>query len=190
MQRNPFSRVTFSFVCGLHLALVQFSYFFLMEVFLTSQYLAYFIALFFWLCGFRAGLSLRGEKLFLPLLAFGVIAYYATWTVTRVMPFHSMLYPIAAVCSVVSGLLPGYFFPWMAGRLQPIRRLLFHENNGFLLGVLLALKASIYCGSWFLAWAPLIGALLVAGTIPSRTADERAKMSQPIIERPRDAEPA
>lgn len=188
MQPNQISRVIFSFVCGLHLALVQFSYFFLMEVFLTSQYLSYFIALFFWLCGFLAGLSIRRERLFLPLLALGVIAYYATWTITRVMPFHSMLYPIAAACSVASGLLPGYFFPWMAGRLQPIRRLLFHENNGFLLGVLLALKASIYCGSWFLTWGPVLGALLVAGTFPPDARGESAKMSPSEVDRARDAD--
>ncbi|MSR64428.1 MAG: hypothetical protein EXS18_01450 [Verrucomicrobiae bacterium] len=171
MQPRHFTHIVFAFVCGLYFALLQFSYFFLMEAFLTSQYLSYFIALFFWLCGFLVGLKLKREDLFVRLLIVGVIAYYVTWWMTRLAPFHSMLYMIAAICSVGSGMLAGYFFPFMSKRFQPIRSLLFHENNGFLLGILIALKASIYCGSLFLAWAPLLGAALVvaSGVVHPRT---------------------
>ncbi len=151
----------FAFGCGLHFALLQFSYFFLTEAFLTSQYLSFFVTLFFWLCGFLVGLNLRGGRWFLRLLLGGAAAYYLSWLLTRLIPFHGWLYPSVAICSVASGLLPGWFFPFLAGRFQPVRRLLFHENNGFLLGILMALKAAIHCGSWFLALAPLLGACLV-----------------------------
>lgn len=153
--------VLFSFLCGLYFALLQFSYFFLMEAYLSSQYLSYFITLLFWLVGFLAGLNITRERWFAGLLLLGVGAYYATWALTRFIPFHPLLYPLAAICSIASGLLPGYFFPLMARRFPSVKLMLFHENNGFLLGILIALKGSIYCGSWFLAGAPLLGSLLV-----------------------------
>jgi hypothetical protein len=153
--------VLFAFVCGLYFALLQFSYFFLMEAYLSSQYLSYFITLLFWLCGFFVGLNVARERWFSGLLLLGVVAYYAAWTLTKLVPFHTLLYPLAAICSITSGLLPGYFFPFMARRFPSIKLMLFHENNGFLLGILLALKGSIYCGSWFLAGAPLLGSVLV-----------------------------
>jgi hypothetical protein len=150
-----------SFVCGLHFAVLQFSYFFLMEAYLSSQYLSYFIALFFWLCGFLAGLFIPKPGWFARLLLLGVVAYYVAWILTRLIPFHPLLYPSAALCSVVSGLGPGYFFPFVARRFQPIRSPLFHENNGFILGILVSLRGSIYFGSSLLAYGPLVGVVLV-----------------------------
>lgn len=155
------SKIAFALVCGLYFAILQFSYFFLMEAYLSSQYLSYFVTLFFWLCGFLIGLAIRGESWFTKLLCLGAVMYYVAWGLARWVPFSAFLYPSAAACSIVSGLLPGYFFPFMARRFQSVGSLLFHENNGFILGILISLKASIYCGRWFLALGPLLGALLV-----------------------------
>jgi hypothetical protein len=156
------SMTAFCFLCGLYFAILQFSYFFLMEAYLSSQYLSYFISLFFWLCGFLTGLLFARARWFGPLLVTGTLAYYLAWTLTRIIPFHPQLYIAAAACSIVSGLGPGCFFPAMAERFPSIKGLLFHENNGFFGGILVALKASIYCGSWFLAYGPLLGAVAVA----------------------------
>jgi hypothetical protein len=154
--------VVFSFLCGLHLAVLQFAYFFLMEAYLSSQALSYFVTLLFWLCGFLAGLYLASDRWFARLLLLGAVAYYVTWALTKAIPFHALLYVVAAACSIGSGLLAGYFLPWMAKRMQPVHRVFLHENNGFILGALISLKASIHCGIWFLALGPLVGAVLVA----------------------------
>ena len=161
VQGPAWIQLVFSFACGLDFAVLQFSYFFLMEAYLSSQYLSYFVTLFFWLCGFLAGLRTAGDRWFSRLLILGVLAYYAAWSLTRWIPFHPLLYPSAALCSILSGLLPGYFFPFMARRFAAVRSLLFHENNGFILGILVSLRALIHCGSWFLAYAPLLGAAIV-----------------------------
>ena len=153
--------LVFALACGLHFAVLQFSYFFLMEAYLSSQSLSYFVALFFWLCGFLAGLSIAGERWFRRVLIAGVITYYVAWSLTSAIPFSRGLYPAAALCSTVSGLAPGCFFPFMARRFATVKGLLFHENNGFILGILISLKASIHCGSWFLTWGPLLGGTLV-----------------------------
>jgi hypothetical protein len=153
--------IVFAYACGLHFAFLQFSYFFLLEAYLSSQTLSFFVVLFFWLCGFLLGLNVRRQGWFAALLVLGVLTYYLTWGLTQVLPFHALLYAVAGGCAVLSGLLPGYFFPYMEQRGQPVKSFLFHENNGFIVGVLLSLKGSIYCGVWFLALAPLVGGALV-----------------------------
>src|SRR6059036_3256437 len=99
-------RVALAFVCGLHFAVLQFCYFFLLEAYLSSQALSYFVTLLFWLCGFLAGLAIPGERWFGRLLALGTAAYYVAWILTRAIPFHPLLYPAGALCSIASGLGP------------------------------------------------------------------------------------
>lgn len=153
--------IALAFACGLYFALLQFSYFFLMEAYVSSQSLSYLITLFFWLGGFLVGLNLRRTGWFLPLLVVGVTSYYLTWLLTRAVPFHTALYPAGAASCVVSGVLPGYFVPLMSRRFTAIKSLLFHENNGFILGILVSLRASTHFGDWFLSYSPALGATLV-----------------------------
>jgi CDP-diglyceride synthetase len=96
------------------------------------------------------------------LLSAGVASYYLAFTLARWLPFHALLYPVCAACAVLSGLLPGYFFRLMGRRYAPVRSPLFHENNGFLVGLVIALKAAVHFGSFMLAGGPLAGAALVA----------------------------
>lgn len=172
-------KTAFAFVCGLYFAVLQFAYFFLMEAFLSSQYLSYFVTLFFWLCGFLVGLSIAGDGWLAKLLLAGVATYYVAWSLTQAAPFSALLYPSAAACSIVSGLLPGYFFPFMGRRFRSMKSLFFHENNGFILGILVSLKASIHCGSWFLALGPLVGATLVLVVLLLSGAARRAALVVP-----------
>jgi hypothetical protein len=123
-----------------------------------SSLLSDFIVLFFWLTGLR----IRGERFFAALLSAGVASYYLAFTLARWLPFHALLYPVCAACAVLSGLLPGYFFRLMGRRYAPVRSPLFHENNGFLVGLVIALKAAVHFGSFMLAGGPLAGAALVA----------------------------
>lgn len=162
MKNQAVSKIIFSFVCGLYFALLQFSYFFLMEAFVSSQYLSYFLTLLFWLCGFLLGLNISQERWFMRFLVLGAGAYYIAWTLTRRIPFHPILYPCAALCTAFSGLLPGYFFPYMARRFRPVKLPFFHENNGFILGILISLEASIHMGRWFLNFSVGVGAVGVA----------------------------
>jgi hypothetical protein len=150
-----------SFLAGAHLALVQTSYYLVLEAFVSSQALSYFIAIFFWLIGLLIGLWLRRERLFVPLLLAGGASYYVTWYLARVMPFATSMYVIAGACSIVSGLLPGYFFRFVGPRVRPVSRALFHENNGFILGLLFALVGATRFGTALVAIAPAATTLLV-----------------------------
>lgn len=150
-----------SFVAGAHLAIVQTSYYLVLEAFVSSQALSYFIAIFFWLIGLLVGLWLRRERLFVPLLVAGTASYYATWYLARAMPFASSMYLVAGACSIVSGLLPGYFFRFVGPRARPVSRALLHENNGFILGLVFALVGATRFGAGLVAFAPAMTATLV-----------------------------
>jgi hypothetical protein len=145
-----------SFVAGVHFAILQTSYFLVLEAFVSSQALSYFIAIFFWLVGLLVGLWIRRARMFVPLLAVGAASYYGTWWLARLLPFASSMYLVAGACSIVSGLLPGYFFGFIGPRVRPVSRALFYENNGFVLGLFAALTGATRFGSALVSLGPLL----------------------------------
>lgn len=150
-----------AFVTGLWLALLQFSHFFLLEVWLTSRATTYFIALFFWLVGFLAGLQVEGRRAFPLLVAAGSAGYYLSLGLFMLWPFKLAVLPAAGLCIAAGGAAAGAFFPFAAGRFPSVKWLLFHENNGFVLGIVGALLGAVFQGRWLLVWAPGFGAAAV-----------------------------
>jgi hypothetical protein len=150
-----------AFVTGLWLALLQFSHFFLLEVWLTSRATTFFVALFFWLVGFLAGLQARGPRLFPRLVVVAAAGYYASLGLLALWPFKLAMLPVAGLCIAFGGAAAGAFFPFAAARFQRVKWLLFHENNGFVLGIFGALLGAVFEGRWLLMWAPGIGAAAV-----------------------------
>jgi hypothetical protein len=147
---------------GLWLALLQFAFFFLLEVRLTSRATSFFVALFFWLVGFLVGLNLTSVRAFPRLIGLAPLAYYVAFLLLRLFPHQLSILPAIGVCIAISGALAGSFFPYAAERFPGTRRLLLHENNGFVAGILLSLLGSVFAGRLFLEWAPAAGALPVA----------------------------
>ncbi len=157
--------VALCLVMGLFLALLQFSYFFLLEAYLSSRMVTFFVALFFWLIGVLAGLNVRASKLFQVLVVTAMAAYYIARLLIVLLPYNLFMLPGIALCVVASGLAAGYFFPWAADRFASVKLILFHENNGFILGILVAQMASIFAGKLMLNYAPLAGAALVLAVL-------------------------
>ena len=151
----------FVLAAGLYFAVLQFCYFFLLEAFLSSQSYAFFIALFFWLVGFLAGLNLKNKKIYRILVVVSLAPYYLSYFLIQTYPFNSWLLPILGLCIALSGILPGYYFPLMLEKFSKVKTLLLHENNGFILGVLLSLVAADFAGMIYLLMAPFIGFLLL-----------------------------
>lgn len=147
------------FFFGVFFSITQFTYFFLLEVFLSSRAVPFFIALFFWLTGFLAGLNLKKPKLLWLLTGICIAAYYVALMLVRSFPFHYGMLPIVGGCIAVSGVLPGYFFFDSQKRFGKAKDLFLHENNGFILGIILSLLGMVFAGKWMLAWAPFGGSL-------------------------------
>jgi hypothetical protein len=150
-----------AFVTGLWLALLQFSHFFLLEVWLTSRATTFFVALFFWLVGFLAGLQAGGPKAFPRLVVAGAAGYYASLGLLALWPFQLAMLPAAGLCIATGGAAAGAFFRFAEGRFKSVKWLLFHENNGFVLGIVGALLGAVFEGRWLLMGAPGLGAAAV-----------------------------
>jgi hypothetical protein len=151
-----------SFAAGLHFAIVQTAYFLLLEARLSSRASSYFLAVLFWLVGLFLGIRLAGPRGFGAALTAGLLAYQAAHRLAAWAPFHPALYAAVGLGAMVSGASSGLFFRFITRRYAPIRSPLFHENNGFVLGLLIALRGATHFGGALLAYGPAFTAALVA----------------------------
>ena len=162
---KKFTNILIYMIIGLHLAVIQYAYFFLLEAYLSSRSVTYFISLFFWLCGFLIGLNLPKKNLLLPLIALGLFSYLLSYFMHELFPYRDFLYPVIACTISVSSLQSGYFFNIVSDSNDKVQTALVHENNGFVLGTLLCMLAVLYVGWYFLAFGPTASscvAILVA----------------------------
>lgn len=159
---EPRSRdVLLAFVMGLWLALLQSAHFFLLEVRLSSRAGSFFIALFCWLAGFLGGLNFGSPRRLPWFVALAAVGYHAAYALLDWRPYQWSVLPGVAVCIAVGGLAAGAFFPALEPRFGRVRSLLFHENNGYVLGLFLALLGCVFAGRALLVGAPAVGALTV-----------------------------
>ena len=147
---------------GVWLSLLQFSYFFMLEVYLSSRATSFFVSTFFWLAGFLIGLNFKSPRAFPILVGAAPAAYYAAFGLLRAMPYQIRLLPAVGACIAVGGMLAGSFFPHARDRFPKVKQLFLHENNGFVLGILLSLLGAVFVGRHLLLWPAAAGAVPVA----------------------------
>ena len=152
----------FGVLTGLHLAIMQFSYFFVLLIGVTSTYITYMTLVLSWMAGTLIGLFWRRLNAFLALTA-GVAAYYLVFLMVVTDPLSPTTLPVSALGVGVTGLWAGRFFVVMLPRFARADALFFHENNGFLLGIVGVFVGFSLLGKPFLEWTPLIsvGVLLI-----------------------------
>ncbi|APR82527.1 Hypothetical protein A7982_07876 [Minicystis rosea] len=156
---------------------MQTAYFLLLEAHLSSRASSYFIALLFWLVGLLFGLRLGHGRRFGGVLAAGLAGYHAAHRLATSAPFHPALYVVVALGSILSGAASGLFFRVVARRYRPIRSLLFHENNGFVLGLAVALRGATHFGGALLAYGPVLTAGVLATLVLAFARAERQSSS-------------
>jgi hypothetical protein len=156
------SRIVFATLTGLHLAVLQFGYFFLLLTGITSTYVTYAIVAMSWMAGSIVGLLwTRLERM--TTFALGVVSYYAIYFLIEADPLASVTLPLAAAGVGVTGLWAGRFFVEMLPQFGRADQLFFHENNGFVLGIVGVFVGFTLEGRPFLLFMPaLTGALLLA----------------------------
>jgi len=148
---------TLAFIAGVHFAFLQFAYYFVLEAFLTSRSISFFIALLFWLVGFLMGLNIKKNGLFVLLLSAGTLTYYCGFLLNQLFLYNKNLFFIISLFIIVSGISPGYLFSKGGDNFARVKDFFFHENNGFILGVLISLPAILFYGSLFLKIGPAAG---------------------------------
>ncbi|MFQ5450916.1 MAG: hypothetical protein ACE5E9_09825 [Nitrospinaceae bacterium] len=160
----------FAFLTGLYFAILQFCYLILLQVNISSAYLTYMIIVVSWFAGSLVGLWLKNLNVPLGVIL-GLLSYYGVYGLVVKWPFSSFTLFLASFGVFVTGLWAGRFFVFILSGFKTVDRLFFHENNGFLLGILLFFVGFTLLGREFSLWAPiLLGSSLLVfnGWIPDR----------------------
>jgi len=155
------SNAIVAFFIGMLFSLTQFCYFFILEAYISSRSSIYFIGLFFWLIGFLIGLQLKSFNLLLKLLFASLIAYYITLYFNILIPFEKISIVVSGTCILISGIAPGYYFVFAKKNFPKIKYLFLHENNGFILGIILSFGGVYYFGNFMLYFSPFVSFIIV-----------------------------
>ena len=148
----------FAFITGLHLAQLQFCYFFLLLINVTSTYVTYASIVISWMMGTVLGLVLRRLDPVTTVVV-GVASYYLVRLIVLNDPLAPYVLPVACAGVLLTGLWAGHFFIALLSAFRGADRLFLHENNGFLLGVITTFAGFTLGGRTFLFWAPLVSGL-------------------------------
>jgi len=147
----------FGFVTGLHLALLQFGFLFMLVMNVSSTYVTYAMIVLSWMSGTLLGL--RWQRIDGGVaLGVGVVAYYAIYGLVAAAPLAPYTLPLAAIGVATAGLWAGRFFVVMLPYFERVDRLFFHENNGFMVGTIAVFIGFTMLGRPFLLAGPLITA--------------------------------
>lgn len=169
---------------GLHLGLLQFGHLMALQRSVSAAALTYALVLGAWLLGSLVGLWLpRHER---TCILVGLAAHLAahTWLLADPhVPFTALALLLPAVA--LAALAGGCFF----ARVLPTRPrtgpIFAAENDGFLLGMLLAVLGFAFVGRWFSLLAPLAGAaLLLAPPLRCSAYTPRAPSASPPCDGP------
>jgi len=150
----------FCFLTGVFFSFMQFGFLLSLQINVSSTYLTYALVTICWMAGILAGLW---TTKFRPvhLMLFQPIAYFFSYYLVTSAPFSSLTFPVAAIAITGSGLWAGRFFPEMFSSIQRADSLLFHENNGFILGAVAFFIGFTMLGRPFLVYSPLIMSLIL-----------------------------
>jgi hypothetical protein len=149
----------YSFLTGVYFALLQFSYFLVLQINISSTYLTYMLVVIAWMTGAVTGLWWRRLDI-VPGIISGLLCYYLAYALIVTQPLAWTTLAAAAAGVWVAGLWAGRFFLAALPMFRRSDALFFHENNGFLVGVVSVFLGFTTIGRTFLFAAPLAAAVL------------------------------
>ncbi len=168
--------ILFAGTAGLFFAVCQVGYFIQLEFYLSATVVSFYATLGMWLLGGGVGLLIRNDSVTLALMATGLCAYYVFGWALRQYPYDLRLLPLYLSLLFVTALYSGYFFRHARAQFDHAKSLFFHENNGFLLGYVLAVLELLLHGQVSVQVLPAttaVGHLLVWAWIITRTHQEK-----------------
>jgi len=158
---KAFTKGLYVTLFGVFFALLQTSYFFQLEIWLTAAYPAFLTITLGWLMGNIVGLRFDttpwGKAIPLAVwLLISLGAYYLVIVLLQLFPDQRLLLPLYGVCIGLAGMLAGRFFVISRTLFSSSAKLFFMENNGFVLGWVLGFFGFVWRGHIFNLTAPFI----------------------------------
>lgn len=156
---------SYVFLCGLFFGLLQFSFFFVLVVNLSSSGLTYLTTTCGWLLGVLGGLSLpvkrRSWERYLIILS--IALYYGLMALVYHHSYDIRFLPLYVAMIAGGALYGGYFFKANETRFKRAKHIFFWENNGFIAGVIASFLGVTLMGEPFLKYWPwILGIVLLA----------------------------
>lgn len=148
---------------GVFFAILQTSYFFELEIWLTAAYPGFLTIMLGWLLGNVLGLAAgkrwdnKGRSPLILLSVFilaSLTAYYISISLLKAYPYQMAYLPFYAVMIMVSGAQAGHFFNASRSIFISVSTLFFLENNGFVIGWIIGFFGFVMYGSRFNVVAP------------------------------------
>jgi len=154
------TRYAYTILFGWWFGVIQSSYFFQLEIFLTAAYTGFITATLAWIAGSIAGLYLarpaNGSPPLIIWHAAGLAAYYTCLLSLAAFPYQLALTPLYFILIMVSGGQTGHFFAYNQKTFPKASTLFFMENNGFILGWLVGFSGFVMAGVDFHYYFPLV----------------------------------
>jgi hypothetical protein len=165
-------------VTGVLLGLVQWGVLVWLASYLSSTALVYLLSTAVWLAGSVFGLLARGRGFEWAWLGSAMLAYAACRALAAARPYDLSVLPVLLLFVAVMGAYAGRFYRFRAPCFGHVKWLLFLENTGFVLGLLLAVLALFVWGERALYTLPWPVAALALAT--ARGLDQSAAGTLPI----------
>ncbi len=151
-------RATLAFITGLQFSVLQFCFLAILQINVSSAYLTYMTVAFAWMVGSVIGMWVKRLTSWMGVVL-GTLAFYFVHILLTFFPFSYLALIVSAVGISVAAIWAGRFFVVMRSRFESPDKMFFHENNGFLLGIILFFVGFTTLGSSFIIFAPGVGGI-------------------------------
>jgi len=151
-------RASLAFMTGLQFSILQFCFLAILQINVSSAYLTYMTVALAWMVGSVIGMWIKRLTPWMGVFL-GTLAFYFVHILLSFFPFSHLALTISAVGISVAAIWAGRFFVVMRSRFQSPDKMFFHENNGFLLGVVAFFIGFTTLGTSFILFAPGLGGI-------------------------------
>lgn len=154
-------------VLGFYFGIVQTAFYFSIEVFVTATFTGYFFLVLAWMCGvvFAMKTDLL-ENIYLSISS-SIALFYIFLLFVIFIPFNGLMFPFLGLLIFISSFPAGKFVK-LFGKSVSSDSLFFHENNGFVLGMVMAVLLFVKFGIHFIYFAPILAYLLTILSLKKR----------------------
>jgi len=159
-SKEKFLRTLILFFAGFHFGIMQSAIYFDVLVNVTATFMGYFLIISTWMLGVVYFLKFHKKQSFLFTLLLSIISYFAILFFTSIINTSIYLFIPMLPLVFLSASVVGEFFKEFSKQV-PGRSLFFHENNGFIVGMIFSIILFTNFGINFLFVAPIVSYLLV-----------------------------
>jgi hypothetical protein len=148
-------------VSGVFFGILQSSLYFMIQVYVTATYMGYFAMVMGWMAGNVFILTRKSSISYGVSLGIAIATYYLLFfTVKAGGSYPAVQYIIVPISIFIISFPSGAFFRQLAGKI-PGDIIFFHENNGFVFGMVLGLILFVKVGIYTVLFSPAIIILLL-----------------------------